>query len=134
DPIIAQELRYAYSIEELKDSWNEVANLRTLSFTNLNPGDYTLKVKAMDQNNNPSKHIASLQIKVLPTLLQTPWYRTAIILLVIMIISLFYHWRISLLKDRELKLKQILENKTEKVKTLQNKISENKMKNLKKEK
>src|SRR5690606_31906731 len=134
DPIIAQELRYAYSIEELKDSWNEVANLRTLSFTNLNPGDYTLKVKAMDQNNNPSKHIASLQIKVLPTLWQTLWFRVAIFLLVIMLISLFYHWRISFLKDSELKLKQLLENKTEEVKTQQNKISENKMKILKIEK
>lgn len=134
DPIIAQELRYAYSIEELKDSWNEVANLRTLSFTNLNPGDYTLKVKAMDQNNNPSKHIASLQIKVLPTLWETLWFRVAIFLLVIMLISLFYHWRISFLKDSELKLKQLLENKTEEVKTQQNKISENKMKILKIEK
>ncbi|WP_417363500.1 ligand-binding sensor domain-containing protein [Galbibacter sp.] len=134
DPIISQDLWYAYSIEELKDSWNEVGNLRTISFTNLDPGNYTLKVKAMDQNGNPSKHIASLQLKVLPALWQTLWFRIVIFLVLIILISITYHWRVSVLKDREQKLKQLLENKTEEVKYQQNKILGNKMKILKIEK
>lgn len=131
DPMASEESRYSYSIDQLKDSWNEVGNLRTLSFTNLNPGNYTLKVRAVDQSGNPSKYISSLQIKVLPTLWQTFWFRMAIFLLIIVIISILYRWRISFLKQSELKLKHLLENKTEEVKTQHNKIIENKMKILK---
>src|SRR5690606_6254420 len=90
DPITSQESKYAYTIEEQEDSWTQVGELQTLTFTNLNPGQYTLKVRAMDQNGYPSKYSASLQIKVLPTLWQTLWFRIAVFLMIILIISLLY--------------------------------------------
>src|SRR5690606_19243929 len=63
DPFIADELEYAYSIEELNDSWNHIENLRTLSFSNLNSGEYTLHVKASNQDPNSSPQIATLRIQ-----------------------------------------------------------------------
>src|SRR5690606_4905915 len=66
DPITSQESKYGDTIEEQEDCWTHVGELDTLAFTNLSPGQYTLKVSAMNQNGYPSKYSTRLQIKVLP--------------------------------------------------------------------
>lgn len=134
DPFIADELEYAYSIEELNDSWNYIDNLRTISFSNLNSGDYTLHVKTISQNENSIPQIATLRIQVLPTLWESPWFRITATVIILLIIIFLYRWRISFLKAREIKLEQLLENKTKEVKEQQNKIIQNKLKILQIEK
>ena len=42
----ASQITYSYQLEGLTDDWINLGNTRNISFNNLNPGDYTLKIRA----------------------------------------------------------------------------------------
>ena len=62
---------YAYKLEGFNDDWVMAGTRRTASFANLEPGDYTLLVKAANSDGIWDEEGASLRIRVLP-----PWWRT----------------------------------------------------------
>jgi hypothetical protein len=63
--------QYAYIMEGFDKDWNYVGKQRTASYTNLNPGTYTFKVKATNNDGVWNEKPAEIQVVVLP-----PWYRT----------------------------------------------------------
>jgi signal transduction histidine kinase/ligand-binding sensor domain-containing protein/DNA-binding response OmpR family regulator len=63
--------RYAYYLEGFEKDWNYVGTQRSAYYTNLNPGDYTFKVKATNSDGIWAENPYELKITILP-----PWYRT----------------------------------------------------------
>jgi signal transduction histidine kinase/ligand-binding sensor domain-containing protein/DNA-binding response OmpR family regulator len=63
--------RYAYYLEGFEKDWNLVGTQRSVTYTNLSPGDYVFKVKASNSDGIWAEKPYELQITVLP-----PWYRT----------------------------------------------------------
>jgi signal transduction histidine kinase/ligand-binding sensor domain-containing protein/DNA-binding response OmpR family regulator len=63
--------RYAYFLEGFEKEWNFVGTQRTVTYTNLSPGDYIFKVKASNSDGIWAEKPYELKITVLP-----PWYRT----------------------------------------------------------
>jgi signal transduction histidine kinase/DNA-binding response OmpR family regulator len=63
--------RYAYYLEGFEKEWNLVGTQRSVTYTNLSPGDYTFKVKASNSDGVWAEKPYELKITVLP-----PWYRT----------------------------------------------------------
>ena len=67
-----QKNRYAYRLVGYNPDWVPAApGQRTASFANLQPGDYTLLVKASNGDGLWSKEPATLQFTILP-----PWWKT----------------------------------------------------------
>ncbi len=62
--------RVSYNLEGFSDHWN-FTDKNFASFTNLEPGDYTLKIKAYSGFGVPSKYERNLSFTIAP-----PWYRT----------------------------------------------------------
>ena len=61
-------------MEGFDSEWTTVSALeRRITYTNLNPGTYTFKVKAMNNDRIWSKEITSLQITILPPFWATGW-------------------------------------------------------------
>ena len=66
--------KYAFKMEGFDSEWTTVSALeRRITYTNLNPGTYTFKVKAMNNDRIWSKEITSLQITILPPFWATGW-------------------------------------------------------------
>jgi signal transduction histidine kinase/DNA-binding response OmpR family regulator len=63
--------QYAYILEGFDPEWNYVAKQRTATYTNLNDGTYTFKVKATNNDGVWNEQPTELTIIILP-----PWYRT----------------------------------------------------------
>ncbi|MEN0051943.1 MAG: triple tyrosine motif-containing protein, partial [Bacteroidota bacterium] len=64
--------RYQYQLEGYDENWIEAgADRRFVTYTNINPGTYTFKVKAATRNGPWSTEAASVIIHISP-----PWYRT----------------------------------------------------------
>jgi signal transduction histidine kinase/ligand-binding sensor domain-containing protein/DNA-binding response OmpR family regulator len=63
--------RYAYYLAGFEKEWNLVGTQRTVTYTNLSPGDYVFKVKASNSDGVWAEKPYELKITVLP-----PWYRT----------------------------------------------------------
>jgi len=63
--------QYAYKLEGFEDHWNYIGTRRHITFTNLNPGKYTLKLKGTNNDGVWSQKEKSLKINISP-----PFWRT----------------------------------------------------------
>ncbi|MGF7139919.1 two-component regulator propeller domain-containing protein [Roseimarinus sediminis] len=105
----AQNNRYAWYLEGFENDWNQAGTKREINYTNLNPGRYTLHVKASNNEgvwNNEGKSIA---IIVEPPFWDTLLFKLTAGLFLLLLV-LFY---IRLRENKLLKEKVLLENKVE---------------------
>lgn len=63
--------QYAYYLEGLEDSWNYVGGQRSATYTNLDQGEYTFKLKSANNDGVWNENPLTLKITVLP-----PWWKT----------------------------------------------------------
>ena len=63
---------YAYYLEGYETTWNYVGNSKSATYTNLDPGYYTFKLKASNNDGVWNKKPLTLSIHVLP-----PWWKTS---------------------------------------------------------
>ncbi len=96
-------IQYSFFLEGFDQDWNEPSDKRLATYTNLNPGSYTFRVKTVSIDRQDSNIGPSLTVVVLPPYWQTWWFRLSIFLT---ILGLFY-WLIFFLQNRE-KLKHNL--------------------------
>jgi signal transduction histidine kinase/streptogramin lyase len=62
---------YAYKLEPYDEDWRAVGKRRSATFTNLDPGEYTFRVKAANSDGVWNEEGASVRMTILP-----PWWRT----------------------------------------------------------
>ncbi len=67
---------YEYKLEGFDDAWIKAGHRRFASYTNLDPGKYTLRVKASNNDDAWNNDGASLNIIVTPPFWRTWWFIT----------------------------------------------------------
>lgn len=79
--------KYAYYLEGLEESWNYVGSLKSATYTNLEHGNYTFKLKAANSDGKWTETPLSLKITVLP-----PWWKTneALFFYIVLLLLAFY--------------------------------------------
>lgn len=77
-------LRYAYTLEGFSNEWL-IADDKThkATYTNLDPGNYVFKVRAINENGVFGKEEATLRIRILPPFWRTPVAYTLYALLLV---------------------------------------------------
>ncbi|MBT1690686.1 response regulator [Fulvivirgaceae bacterium PWU37] len=73
--------QYAYRLEGFDQDWNETGTQRKATYTNLDPGEYTLHVKATNSDGIWNTPGHSIRIVITPPFWQTWWARAVYILL-----------------------------------------------------
>ncbi|MBX2927672.1 MAG: response regulator [Saprospiraceae bacterium] len=63
--------QYAYRLEGFDKDWQHIGNRRSVTFTNLRPGQYTLRVKASNADGIWNEEGAAMEIVITP-----PWWLT----------------------------------------------------------
>ncbi|WP_086476947.1 ligand-binding sensor domain-containing protein [Arenibacter amylolyticus] len=116
-----QNNKYAYKLVGLNNEWQTIGNQQVLTFSNLDPGKYSLMVKCADAISNEERSLASISITVLPSFWQKAWVRALIVLIGILLILLFIRWRISSIKKQQEQLELLVASKTKEVKAQQEK-------------
>jgi signal transduction histidine kinase/ligand-binding sensor domain-containing protein/DNA-binding response OmpR family regulator len=76
---------YSYYLEGFDKGWNEPSTARTTTYTNLNPGDYTLRIKRILPGNPSDFDELVLKITILPPLWMTWWFRSLLILVIMVL-------------------------------------------------
>lgn len=97
-----------YRMIGLQDEWIHMKDARTLSFSYIPTGTYTLEVEASRANMNYSYPRIALKITVLP-----PWWRTwwfILIIISLLSIGLFFY-----IRKKTLQLRQKMEQQTKKL-------------------
>lgn len=85
--ILPDKTRYLYMLEGFNDEWLTAdASLHRVTYTNLAPGSYTLKVKAINSDGLVGQQESTLEIVIRPPFWMTPW---AYLLYVFFFLSVF---------------------------------------------
>lgn len=97
--------QYAYILEGFDDQWSYVGNRREVTYTNLSPGDYTLKVKSSNNDGVWGEPTATVDIKILPPFWRSYYAYALYILLVILLLYLFRRYSvIDIERKRDLQI------------------------------
>lgn len=112
--------KYLYRLEGFEEKWHSAPQGKNVTYTKLNPGSYTFRVKASNNDDLWNENGAELKIKVLPPPWLSPWalaaYSLAFVLLVIAF-CLFMMQRVkakhrsSMMRLRVAKEKELYESK-----------------------
>jgi ligand-binding sensor domain-containing protein/serine phosphatase RsbU (regulator of sigma subunit) len=65
---------YSYKLEGYDENWSEPSNVRYISYTELPGGDYTLKIKASNNDGVWNETPLALKIVVVPPFWKTKWF------------------------------------------------------------
>lgn len=95
-----EKIQYAYKLEGFDKNWNYVGDKREATYTNLDPGVYTFKVKAANSSGIWSKNARELKISISP-----PFWRTlpAYALYSIILVALIYYYKHTAVAKERLK-------------------------------
>ena len=85
--IFPESIRFSCRLKGLEKDWRDIGNLRTITFTGLQAGDYDLEVRYSYMDNGWSTP-SSLKIHILPQWYKTWWAKTLWMLLLIGIFAL----------------------------------------------
>jgi signal transduction histidine kinase len=101
--------RFEYRMDGVDGRWLDAGTNRALSYTNIGPGDYRFRVRAVGPDGSAAGPEAALPISVAPTLLQSGWFRAACVAAALLLAALLYRYRVRYLTRR---LAERLEVKT----------------------
>jgi signal transduction histidine kinase/ligand-binding sensor domain-containing protein len=122
--LIAEKNQYRYMMEGLDENWVEAGTRRFAEYRDLNPGEYTFRVIASNEDGLWNEEGASIGIIIMP-----PWYRSILAyfiygLLLLAAVYAFIRWRTwRIRKERdhlELQVKErtaVIENQKEEILT-----------------
>jgi len=120
----AKNVDYAYFLEGFEEEWNYIGNKTSATYTNLNPGDYRLRVKSTNSDGVWSDREKSLFITITPPFWQTWWFRTLLIASIFICIIIAYKIRMRSVKRYQATLEQKIHTRTKELQAQKKKLSE----------
>jgi signal transduction histidine kinase/ligand-binding sensor domain-containing protein len=105
--------QYAYIMEGFEKEWNYTdANRRYVTYTNLDPGEYTFRVKASNNDEVWNEKGISLQIIILPPWWKRLWFQLTVIFIGVFVITAIVLSRFRRLERQKARLEKSVEMKT----------------------
>lgn len=102
---------YAYKMDGFDDDWNYVGDRRSATYTNLDPGEYTFRVKAANSDNFWSKE-ATIQVVIEPPFWQTVWFYLLAGGVIILIGFSWYRIRVRSIQEQNKRLEEEVKERT----------------------
>jgi diguanylate cyclase (GGDEF)-like protein len=108
-----EKIAYRYRLEGYDARWIPTDAARaSLTYTNLAPGSYTLRVQGTNRVGRWSEHELRLPVTVLPAFYQTGWFRAAMAAGVLGLACSLYRLRVRQLEARSEKLERLVRERT----------------------
>ena len=105
--------QYKYILENFQENWVEAGSNRNVSFTNVDPGEYTFKVLASNNDGVWSDEPVELSIVITPPFWGTWWFRLMVLVIVGFSIFWVIKWRSDQVKESKALLEQKVKEATE---------------------
>jgi ligand-binding sensor domain-containing protein/serine phosphatase RsbU (regulator of sigma subunit) len=114
---LSQKNQYAYQLEGFDEDWVHVdSKKRFAAYSNLQPGEYTFKVKASNNDGAWNSTPATIKIRIIPPIWGTLGFQFLAAILVISLLIGIYSWRISRIKAEQDELEAKIEAATAEIK------------------
>ncbi|MEX2603688.1 MAG: two-component regulator propeller domain-containing protein [Gracilimonas sp.] len=102
---------YAYMLDGFDQDWNYVDKRRSATYTNLDAGDYTFRVKAANNDNYWSEE-ATVKIIITPPFWETAWFYLLSGGLILLIGFSGYRYRVRNIREQNRQLEEEVKNRT----------------------
>ncbi len=113
DFMTPEQNRFAYRLEGFDSRWTETdATRRLATYTNLPPGDYTLRLRASDRDGIWTERPMPLRLSVLPAWHQSLWFRLMLAALLALTIIALVRGRTAHLRRRQRELERQIVDRT----------------------
>lgn len=110
----AQKNQYAYMLEGFNQDWMHTdSRNRRATYTNLDPGDYTFRVKASNNDGVWNEEGTALTITITPPWWMTWWFRSLAVLAVVGLAAVGYGYRVRNLRQRTVELERQVTARTQ---------------------
>jgi len=103
--------QYSYMLEGFDKDWNYIGTRHSATYTNLDAGDYTFKVRALT-NQGWSTNVASLHLIIKPPFWLTWWFKLIAVVTVVGGVFAFFKYRISSIQSQKIKLQEKVQEQT----------------------
>ncbi|HEY9047956.1 MAG TPA: two-component regulator propeller domain-containing protein [Ohtaekwangia sp.] len=103
---------YSYMLEGFDRQWSHEQAVRSVTYTNLDPGKYIFKVKGRDIDGNWTTKTLQLAITVTPPFWKTWWFATALILTLVGSVLMLIGIRMRAINQQREELEREVEIRT----------------------
>lgn len=91
---LPERVRFEYRLDGFDSHWQDAGFRRAASYTNVPAGDYTFRVRAINEDGLRSASEATLPIRIEPTLVQRGWFQALACALLALSLVAMYRYRI----------------------------------------
>ncbi|NUO82922.1 hypothetical protein HUU05_22860, partial [candidate division KSB1 bacterium] len=92
--------QYAYKLEGFDRDWIQAGTRRYASYTNVDPGEYTFRVKGTNSDGVWNEEGAALRIVIAPPFWKTWWFRGLVLIIIGATVFGLYRYRVNRLLER----------------------------------
>lgn len=104
--------RYAYKMEGLNDDWIYSGERHFVQYTNIDPGTYTFRVKACNNDGVWNEQGIAIEITIQPPFWKTWWFTALFALFVTVVIFAYIRIRTNTLVKQNLVLEEKVNSRT----------------------
>jgi len=105
--------QYAYKLEGYDNQWHTLGTRNSLTYTNLDPGSYILKIRGLKNNKKWSSTISSIEIIITPPFWKTWWFKLLILVLTGGAVTGLFYLRLSNIRNRNRQLENEVSLRTQ---------------------
>ena len=110
--IAPEKNQYAYKLVPFEKEWNYMGSANTATYTNLDPGQYTLRVKAANNDGVWNEEGRALSIIITPPYWKTWWFRTLSVVFLLGSLLAFFQLRMSSVRKQKEELERQVKERT----------------------
>ncbi|MBN2815003.1 MAG: response regulator [Bacteroidales bacterium] len=104
--------QYAYFLEGFDKEWHYVGNETKATYSSLNPGEYTFRVRGSNNDGIWNDEGDEVSIIVLSPWWQTWWFRSLVIMFLLVVIILVHNLRLAFYRRQQITLTRMVKEKT----------------------
>jgi signal transduction histidine kinase/ligand-binding sensor domain-containing protein len=113
--ISSEKNQYAYKLDGFDKEWNFIGTKHTASYTNLDPGAYTFRVKASNNDGVWNEEGTSVRIIITPPFWQRWWFKIIGISFLVFVVVLIYYIRVRQIMNRNIILQEQVNERTKEI-------------------
>ncbi|HXB40385.1 MAG TPA: two-component regulator propeller domain-containing protein [Bacteroidia bacterium] len=115
-------VQYQFKLEGVDDDWVPPANKNEVTYSSLQPGDYTFYLKAMNNDGFWNKEPVQFKFKVLPPWYRTWWFYTLCVVIALVSIYAWNSYKTQKLRADKLKLEKEVQLRTHELREEKEKV------------
>jgi len=114
--------QYRYILEGFDRQWHDLGVKNNLTYTNLDPGSYVLKVKGFTNGGMYSDKIARLYLIIKPPFYKTWWFISLVLLFIAGLVTFIFYRRVASIRRQNKMLEAEVEKRTQEIRSQQEHI------------